>query len=130
LNRTRSIVGIVAGVLMIASAAAHSLLGWPQLRAQLAQSRVPDDLALGLAVGWHFGAAAMLAFACIVLWIFVRRLRGTAAPRVPAAVVAALYLAFGAGALAVSGDPFFLVFIIPGLLLAIASSGRDERPAS
>ena len=124
MNRTRSILGIVAGVLMVASAAAHSLLGWPQLRAQLAQSRVPDDLALGLAVGWHFGGAAMAAFACIVLWVFLRRFRGEPAPLVPAAIISAVYLAFGAGALAVSGDPFFLVFIVPGLLLAAASFPR------
>jgi hypothetical protein len=53
-------------------------------------------------------------------------LRGAAAPRVPAAIVSVAYLVFGAGALAVSGDPFFLVFIVPGLLLAFASFGRDN----
>ena len=126
MNRARSILGIVAGVLMIASAAAHSLLGWPQLRARLAQSRVPDDLALGLGAGWHFGGAAMVAFACIVLWVFFRRLRGAPAPLVPPAIIAALYLAFGAGALAVSGDPFFMVFIVPGLMLAAASFPRRD----
>jgi len=126
LNRARSILGIVAGVLMIASAAAHSLLGWPVLRAKLAESHAPDDLAQGLAVGWHFGGAAMVAFACIVLWVFVRRLRGGPAPLVPPAIIAAAYLAFGAGALAVTGDPFFLVFIVPGLLLAAASFPRRE----
>ncbi|MFL5385595.1 MAG: hypothetical protein ACJ8GN_24005 [Longimicrobiaceae bacterium] len=124
MGRTRSILGIVAGVLMLASAAAHSLLGWPQLRAKLAESNVPGDLAQGLAVGWHFGGAAMVAFAAIVLWTFVRRLRGEAAPLVPPAIVAATYLAFGAGALAITGDPFFLVFIVPGLMLAAASFPR------
>ena len=126
MHRTRSILGIVAGVLMIASAAAHSLLGWPQLRAQLAQSHVPGDLVQGLAVGWHFGGAAMVAFACIVLWVFVRRLRGRPAPLVPPTIIAAAYLAFGAGALAVTGDPFFLVFIVPGLMLAAASFPRRD----
>jgi len=126
LSRTRSILGILAGVLMIASAVAHSLLGWPQLRAQLAQSSVPDDLAQGLAAGWHFGAAAMLTFAGIVLWTFFRRLQGRAAPLVPPAIISAAYLAFGAGALAVMGDPFFLVFIVPGLLLAAASFPRRD----
>ena len=124
--RARSILGIVAGVLMIASAAAHSLLGWPQLRARLAQSQVPGDLAQGLAVGWHFGGAAMVAFACIVLWVFVRRLRARAAPLTPPAIISVLYLAFGGGALAVTGDPFFLVFIVPGLLLAAASFPRRD----
>ena len=126
MSRTRSILGIVAGVLMIASAAAHSLLGWPQLRAQLAQSSVPDDLAQGLAVGWHFGGAAMVTFACIVLWTFFRRLRGAPAPLVPPAIISAAYLAFGAGALGVTGDPFFMVFIVPGLMLAAASFPRRD----
>jgi len=109
---------------MLASAAAHSLLGWPQLRAKLAESRVPGGLAQGLAAGWHFGGTAMAAFAAIVLWTFFRRLGGEAAPLVPPAIVAAVYLAFGAGALAVTGDLFFLVFIVPGLLLAAASFPR------
>ena len=62
MNRARSILGIVAGVLMIASAAAHSLLGWPQLRAELVKARAPGDLVQGLAMGWHFGGAAMVTF--------------------------------------------------------------------
>ena len=124
MSRTRSILGIVAGVLMVASAAAHSLLGWPQLRAELAHAGITGDLEQGLAVGWHFGGAAMLAFAAIVLWTFFRRLGGRDAPLVPPAIVAAAYLAFGAGALGVTGDPFFMVFIVPGLLLAAASFPR------
>jgi ADP-ribose pyrophosphatase YjhB (NUDIX family) len=124
LSHTRSILGIVAGVLMIASSAAHSLLGWPSLRASLAQAGAPDDLAQGLAVGWHWGGAAMVAFACIVLWTFLRRLQGDAVSLVPPGIVSALYLAFGAAAIAITGDAFFLVFIVPGLLLAIASFPR------
>lgn len=125
MNRARSILGITAGVLMLASSAAHSLLGWPQLRASLAQTNAPGDLVQGLALGWHFGGAAMLTFACIVLWTFFRRLKGVRTPVVPPAIIAIAYLLFGTGALAVSGDPFFFVFILPGLLLAAASFPRD-----
>jgi hypothetical protein len=124
LSRTRSILGIVAGVLMIASSAAHSLLGWPQLQAKLADAHAPDELVKGLAIGWHWGAAAMVAFACIVLWTFLRRLQGDTVSLVPTGIVSAVYLAFGAVAVAVTGDPFFLVFIVPGLMLAIASFPR------
>lgn len=127
MSRTRTILGIVAGVLMLASSAAHSMLGWPSIRAKLAESRAPDDLVQGLAVGWHFGGAAMVAFACIVLWTFLRRMQGDGVSLVPAGIVAFLYLAFGAGALAVTGDPFFLVFIVPGLMLAAAAfPGRSS----
>ena len=129
MSRTRTILGIVAGVLMLASSAAHSLLGWPRLSAALAESRAPEDLVQGLAVGWHWGGAAMVAFACIVLWTFLRRLQGDAVSLVPPGIVAALYLAFGVAALAVTGDAFFLVFIVPGVMLGAASfPGRG--PAS
>ena len=132
MNRTRSIAGIVAGVLMLLSSAAHSLLGWPVMKAALAESHTPADLVLGLGIGWNFGGASILTFACIVLWIYVRRLRDVPVPRVPAAIISVAYLVFGTGALAVSGDPFFLVFIVPGLLLAFASFGGDaaERRTS
>jgi hypothetical protein len=40
---------------------------------------------------------------------------------VPAQLIAAMYLLFGAGALVASHfDPFCLVFMIPGVLLALA----------
>lgn len=126
MSRFRATLGVVAGVLMLASSAAHSLLGWPALAAELAKVNAPADLVRGLAVGWHFGGASMLGFACVVLWVFVRALRAAPVSTMPARIVTVLYLAFGAGALAVTRDPFFMVFIVPGVLLAIASFGREN----
>jgi hypothetical protein len=125
-NRLRATLGVIAGVLMLLSSAAHSLLGWPALTAKLAETHAPADLVQGLAVGWHFGGAAMLTFACIVLWLFGRALRGRAVSLMPARIITVLYLAFGAGALAITRDPFFMVFIVPGALLAIASFARGD----
>ena len=109
---------------MILSSGAHSLMGWPALRAQLTSAGVSSDLQAGLAVGWHFGGAAMLAFGVIVLGIFSRRSEPRPS-RTPALVISILYIVFGAGALAINRDVFFLmVFVIPGLLLAFAATNR------
>ena len=122
----RTVLGIVAGLVLVASSAAHSLLGWPQLRARLVGTNAPADLITGLAIGWHFAGVSMLAFGVIVLWTFVAW-RGRLVSLVPARVIGLLYVAFGAAALAVSGtDPFFLlVFVVPGLMLLAAAWGRD-----
>jgi hypothetical protein len=126
-RRAREILGIIAALMLILSSAAHSLLGWPALRSELAAAEVPGDLMLGLKIGWQFGGVAMLTLGVILLVLFARRLRGGTASVVPARVVALAYLAFGAWALAASrGDPFFLVFIVPGLLLAIAGAPQRQ----
>lgn len=121
--RGRAVLGLIAGGMLILSSAAHSLLGWPALRGQLAAVPVPADLLLGLQIGWQFGGLAMLVFGIVVVALFAKRFRGENAATGTAAVVAAAYLAFGCWALVASRfEPFFLVFIVPGILLALAVS--------
>ena len=125
--RWRILLGFVAGAMLIASSAAHSLLGWRQLRASLAKSEAPPDLVMGLSVGWHFAGVAMLAFGCIILSIFADLLRRRSVSVRPALLIALLYVAFGIWALIVSNnDPFFYVFIVPGFLLAVAAWPSDS----
>ena len=122
MTRVRSILGIIAGAILILSSAAHSLLGWKRMRTDLASAQAPSDLVFGVAVGWHFGGVAMLAFGCIVTWLFLKRLKGEIVSALPAFVVALAYLTFGAWALMASHmNPFFFVFIVPGILLAVAA---------
>jgi len=124
----RTVLGIVAGLVLIASSAAHSLLGWPQLRARLVATNAPADLITGLAVGWHFSGVSMLAFGVLVLWTFTGRGPERLVSLVPARVIALVYVAFGVAALAVSGmDPFFLIFVVPGLMLLAAAWERGAR---
>ncbi len=127
MSQARRVIGIVVGVLLVLSAVAHSALGGATLRAALAGAGVPDDLLRGALVGWHFGGAAMLAFGAIVLHTFARRRAADGVSLVPARMIGATYLIFGTGALVLSDfDPFFLVFIAPGLLLALAASPRRD----
>ena len=124
MSKSRTVLGLAAGVMLVLSSAAHSLLGWPVQAAELAKTTTPADLATGLEIGWKWGGVAILTFGVIVLATFTKRWRGERVWMLPAALAGVAYLAFGAWALYRSNfDPFFFVFIVPGVLLAIAVSG-------
>ena len=124
MNRVRIVLGFIAGALLVLSSAAHSFLGWKEMGAQLASTNAPADLVQGLRMGWLWGGVAMLTLGVVVLLLFACRLRGNDVPMFPAAIISIAYLLFGVWAfLSSSFDPFFLVFIIPGALLAVASIG-------
>jgi hypothetical protein len=123
--RWRAIVGIVGGIMLLLSAGAHSVLGWKSIGGELAAAGVPADLLRGVKIGWQFGGACMVVFGVIAINLFVRRLRGSADAGWPVLLIGAGYLAFGLWALVVSGfNPFFAVFIVPALLLIVASVGQ------
>jgi hypothetical protein len=117
----RSILGLIASIVIIGSSAAHSFLGWKQLGGSLARGNAPADLIGGIRVGWLWGGAAMLTFGIIALAIFFHRLRGDVVQTFPAAITGVAYVAFGLWALVESGNPFFLIFVIPGVMLVVAS---------
>jgi len=131
--KVRSILGLIAGAILILSSAAHSILGWKGLSEKLAHTNVPPDLVFGLKAGWEFGGLAMLAFGIIVIPPFLKRLRGGQASTFPALVVSITFFVIGAWALAASNfERFFWLFIVIGALLLIgglpvsSSSGRGE----
>ena len=127
MQKSRDALGLLAGVMLVVSSGAHSILGWRGLRGELADAKVPADLMLGLQIGWQFGGAAMLMLGVVLFVTFGQRLRGTNTPLLLAKAVAVTYLVFGAWALRASGgDPFFLVFLIPGAFLAMASLYRTQ----
>ena len=128
MTRARLILGIIAGVMLLASSVAHTFLGWKSLAEQLARTNAPPDLVTGLHIGWAFGGAAMVILAFVVLTTFVDRLRGGKAPLSHVIAIAVIYMAFGAWAIAASaGDLFFLgVFVVPGALLGIAANGQNR----
>ena len=126
--RVRVILGFAAGVIMILSSVVHSVVGWGQLHAELEATHAPAGLTLGLLAIWQFAGGAMLALGCIVLACFARR-GGSRSDPLAVRIIALLYVAFGLWALAISHfDPFFLVFIVPGALLAIAAGLRGPGP--
>ena len=128
MKRARLILGILAGVMLLASSVAHTWLGWKSIAEQLGRTNVPPDLQTGLHIGWAFGGAAMVILAFVAVTTFVDRLRGGRAPLSHVIAIAIVYMAFGAWAIAESGgDLFFLgVFVIPGAMLGIAANGQAK----
>ena len=128
MKRARLILGVIAGVMLLASSVAHTWLGWKSIAEQLVTTTVSADLRAGLHIGWAFGGACMVILAFVALTTFVDRLRGAKPPLLPVWVIAVVYMAFGAWAISASGgDLFFLgVFVVPGALLGIAANGQDR----
>jgi len=50
MSRLRTLLVVAAGLVLIASSAAHSLLGWPHLLVRLTEEHAPLDLIDGLAL--------------------------------------------------------------------------------
>jgi hypothetical protein len=120
--RVRGALGLIAGAMMILGGAAHSFLGWPGLGARLAAVPVSPDLVLVVRVAWHFGGLGMLVFGVVAVAQAVHRLRGLDVWALPGQAIAAAYLGFGLWALVVSDfNLFFMVFVVPGTLLAISA---------
>ena len=95
----RSFLVLLAGGLMVLSSIAHSVLGWPAQRSELRNAGAQEDLIGGLAVGWHFGSAAMLTFGAIVLVGGLKLRKGDLSGVVPVQIIAACYVLFGLAAL-------------------------------
>ena len=120
--KLKSILGLIAAAFLILSAVAHSVLGWRAMSEQLVRTNAPADLVIGLRMGWTWGGGPMLVFGILCIRTFLARFRGQAVSTFTPGLIATLDLAFGVWAAVVTGgDPFFLLFVIPGTLLAIAS---------
>lgn len=123
----RNGIGLFAGVFLVLSSAAHGLLGWPAMLAELSKTTAPAALISGLHVGWIFGSVCMVIFGIVLVRLFLRRMRGLLDDTTPARLVGAGYLAFGVWAMSTAGaDPFYVVFLAPGALLFYAASGSAK----
>ena len=116
-------------MILVLSSGAHSLLGWPALRAKLADSNVPAGLIGGLAMGWHFAGLAMLVLGMLVFWLLVISRRGAVNVALPLQIIGGAYELFAIGCFAQLGwDPFLLTFLVPGTLLSGAGALMRSQP--
>jgi hypothetical protein len=131
MNKTRIALGYLAGLILVLSSAAHSLMGWAGIRAELARTNAPADLVAGLQMAWHFGGMAMLVFGVIVLALFRGVQQGRPLPGLVAPAIGFGYLAFGLAEFIISGyQPFMVIFMLPGALLLAASAPARRLPAA
>lgn len=126
MSRLRTILVVAAGLVLIASSALHSLLGWPPLRARLTAANAPLDLISGLAMGWHFAGVAMLTLGLLIIWLASVAQRAVSV-RLPVGLIGVAYLVFAVGAAAAFGFDFIeVVFLTPGALLTAAALLPDR----
>lgn len=126
MRKLRLVLGLLAGGLLLLSSIAHSVLGWAALQTELDPTGIGPDLRLALGISWRLGGAAMIAFGTIVIATMLRLRRGEATWTFPATVIGLVYLLYGAWAWVLSGfDPFFfLLFVLPGAMVVIATTGH------
>ena len=107
-------------MLIVASAFADGLFGWPPFEDALDGAQVASSVAAGLAMGWYFGSAAMFGFGTIVLNQTFRRIRRQPIQVGPLWVIAIVYLVFDIGAYVWRDfNPHFLLFVATGVLVAL-----------
>lgn len=124
MHRTRYFLGLSAGVMLILIALMHSLIGWQAAKPEFVQAGLRADLLQGLLINWHFGGVGTLTLGAVVLILVVQMRRdGRQAVRfLPLGLIGCAYIAYGAWALVVADmNPFFCMFIVPGLLLVLSS---------
>jgi hypothetical protein len=119
---------VLGGVLMVVSAVAHALLGWPVQRGGLGVLGTPSDLVSSLSAGWYFGSVSMTAFGALTLIAGGRMKRHDFSGVAFVRVVAAAYIIFGCAAFIVQGfNPHFLGFVALGGLAGIPVIGLSHR---
>jgi len=89
----------------------------PHLREDLEEINVRPTLLSAVLMGLHFGTFAMFTFACLVLIASVQSLRGANVARLPLAVIALLYIAFGIVTYLLLGSYHALGYVLIGVLI-------------
>lgn len=111
-----------AAALLGFAALTNAFVGVPHLQEDLVEIQVRPTLLRAVLVAMQFGAYAMFAFTLIVLHAGVRAARGGATARLPLAIVAILYGAFGVLAFVTMGSPHALGYVFAGLLVGAAAA--------
>ena len=127
--RLPRVLAVIAAVILVLSSGAHSILGWPVLRAKMAEANVPAELVAGLAMGRHFAGLAMLVLGLLVFWLLAENRRSSANVVLPLQIIGGAYELFAIGCFALLGwDPFLLTFLVPGTLLSVAAALMRRPP--
>jgi hypothetical protein len=88
---------------------------------------IEPPLAAVLIAVWYFVSGCMLVFAAIAIHTWLRARRGERGIYFASDLIGAFYVIVGATTVAYTRQPFFLVFLVLGILL-IASSWVIRRP--
>jgi hypothetical protein len=126
MSKARDILGAITGILLILSSGALYFTGWGSMRSQLVDAGAPDDVVARTSIGLLLATIAILLCGCVLFGVFITRLRGLVAPLWPARLIGIAYTIAGLVAYKMSDNNFFMtLFVVPGILIALASWGSD-----
>ena len=123
----RTALLIASALLMILGAAGDAFVVVPDLRGDLVEIGVRPTVLGGTVLRLYFGVLAMFGFALMVSVAAIQAMRGVAPARLPLAVVAMIYLAFGVIAFSGSRNLHHLGPVAMGVLLGAAVAIPDSR---
>src|SRR5437667_8595845 len=101
----RTLLFIASALLMMFGALGYSFIVVPDLHGDLVEIGVRPTVLGGTVVHLYFGVIAMFGFALMVAAAAIQAIRGIAPVRIPLAIVAMIYIAFGVVAFSRSHSP-------------------------
>src|SRR2546428_8085398 len=116
----RTALFIASALLMMFGAVGDAFVVVPDLHGDLVEIGVRPTVLGGTMLRLYFGALAMFGFAVMVSAAAIQAIRGIAPARLPLAVIAMMYTAFGVMAFSRSHNPHHLGPIAMGVLLGAA----------
>ncbi|HXM35904.1 MAG TPA: hypothetical protein VN920_11995 [Pyrinomonadaceae bacterium] len=111
---------IASALLMIFGTVGDAFVVVPDLHSDLVEIGVRPTVLGGTVLRLYFGAIANFGFALIVSAAAIQAIRGISPPRLPLAVIAVIYTAFGVLAFSRSHNPHHLGALAMGVLLGAA----------
>jgi len=129
LQSLRTTLLVASGLLMLFGAAGYTFALLPDLHGDLVEIGVRPTVLGATVLHLRFAAVAMFGFALIVCTAAIRAINGLDVDWLPLAVIAIIYVAFGAMAFSRSHNPHHLGTLAMGVMigaaLAIPSSSRS-----
>jgi hypothetical protein len=116
----RTALFIASALLMMFGAFGYSFIVVPDLHGDLVEIGVRPTVLGGTVLYLYFSAIAMFGFALMVTAAAVQEIRGIRPARLPLAVIAVIYTAFGIITFSRSHNPHHLGTLAMGVLLGAA----------
>ena len=128
MSKARDILGVITGIILILSSGALYFTGWGSMASRLVDAGAPDDVVARTSIGLLLATIAILLCGCVLFGVFMTRLRGLVAPLWPARLIGLAYTIAGIVAYKMSDNNFYMtIFVVPGILIALASWGSDSE---
>ncbi len=130
---TRKILSVLywlAAVTIGLGAFGHGLGGGHALRVALAAVTLDPNMVGVLWIVWYFVSGVMLLFGGLAIWAWFAARRGSRDALVVASAIGVFYGIFGIAALLYGRDPFWLLFLLQGVMLLGSAVGLGRSPTA